>query len=76
MEPSEQNKLMSKNRIRGIETWNRLTAIRGEGQSGDWLKGGGVSQRTYIHDPWTWTTVLSLPKGWRGSVEGDKGGKV
>ena len=27
----------------------------GEGRE-EWLKeGGGISQRTYIHDSWTWT---------------------
>ena len=29
------------------------------------------SQRTYIHDPWTWRTVWGLPEGVGG---GDRGG--
>ena len=30
----------------------------------DWLKEGeGISVRTYMQDPWTWTTVWGLPKG-------------
>ena len=45
--------------------WNRLIAIR---RGGDWIKEGeGISQRTYMHDPWTWTM------GW-GSPEGHGGG--
>ena len=26
----------------------------------DCLKGEGISQRTYIKDPWSWTTVWEL----------------
>ena len=56
MESSEQIELMSKNRIRGIETW--------KGRGRDWLKEGeGTSQRTCVHGPWTWTTVWGLPVG-------------
>ena len=70
----ESNKQTNEqNRIRGIETWKSVTAVRGEGRGGYWLKEGeGISQSTYIHDPWSWTTVLGLPEGlggagWRGS---------
>ena len=37
-----------------METWKRLTAIRGEQGDGDYLKEGeGISQRTHMKDPWT-----------------------
>ena len=26
-------------------------------------EGEGISQRTYMHDPWTWTTVWRWPEG-------------
>ena len=45
---------------------------------GDRLKEGeGISQRTYMHDPWTWTTVggLAVRVG-VGLSEGDRGGKI
>ena len=33
-------------------------SVTGKGRGGDWLKEGeGTSQRTYMKDPWTWTTV-------------------
>ena len=35
-------------------------------QSGgrDWMKDGeGSSQRTFMHDPWTWTKVWGLTEG-------------
>ena len=58
------------------ETWNRLTAVRGDGQSRDWMKEGEVfSQRTYMHDPWTWTMVWGLMVGMWG-CEGSKGEKL
>ena len=40
-------------------------------------EGEGISQRTYMRDPWTQTVVWGLPEGvWWGWVEGDEGGKV
>ena len=37
---------------RGMNTWNRPTAVRGEGGGGDWMKEGEEnSQRTYMHSP-------------------------
>ena len=40
---------------------NRLAAIIGDGGGGDWLREGkGITQRTYILDPWTWTMVWGL----------------
>ena len=41
-----------------------------------WMKGEGISQRTYMYDPLTRTTVWGLPEG-RGSWrEVGKGGKI
>ena len=35
-------------------------SLRGEWRGGDWLKEGErISQRTKMHDLWTWTTVGS-----------------
>ena len=44
---------------------------------GDRLKDGeGFSQRTCMHDPWTWTTVWGLTVGMgAGWLEGEKGRK-
>lgn len=40
------NRLMNRNK--GMDIWNRLTVVRGEGGGWDWLKEGeGISQRTY-----------------------------
>ena len=37
----------------------------------DWMKEGeGISQRTYMHDPWTWTTVWGLTVGLGGGLGG------
>ena len=39
----------------------RLTTITGEMGGGEWLKKDeGISQRTYMNDPWTKTTVWEL----------------
>ena len=44
-----------------VESWNTLTAVRGEEGGGDYLKEGeGISQRTYMKGPWTWTMVWGL----------------
>ena len=45
MEPDEQNKLMGKNRNRGVGTWNRLTAVR---RQGAWGKEGEGSPKAHI----------------------------
>ena len=46
------------NRTKVMDTWNRLTATRWEGRGEYWWKEEeGISQRTYITDPWTWTLV-------------------
>ena len=57
------------------EAWNRLTAVRGEERSGDRLKeGDGISQRTSMQDPWTWTMMWGLTVGVGGGLdEGAKG---
>ena len=40
-------------------------------------KGEGTSIRTYMNDPWTWTTVWKLTVGVGfGWVEEGKGGKI
>ena len=63
MESSEQNKLT--NEIEpSTESWNRLTAIREEWGGGDWLReGAGISHRTHMYDPRTWTMVWGLTVG-------------
>ena len=49
----------------------RLTALRGEQCRGEWWKEGeGISQRTYMNDPWTWTTEWGLTEGVRGGLSG------
>ena len=60
MESNEQNKLTNKisNRTRGMDTWKRLTDLRGEEGGEDWIKQSeGISQRTYMHDPWAQTIM-------------------
>ena len=48
------------------------------GEGGVWLKEGeGISQGTYMHYPWTWTTVWGLPEGERrGLGEGGQKEKI
>ena len=63
VESNEQDK------NRSIDTWNRLTAVRGEDEGVDWMKEGErISQRTYMH-PWKLTTggdcLRELCTGWR-----------
>ena len=54
-----------------MESWNRLMAIRGEAGGGDCLnKGEGISQGTYMKDPWTWTMVWRLTMEVRGVMGG------
>ena len=39
------------NRNRGVDTWNRLTALTVGGGGGNWMKEGeGISQRTYMYE--------------------------
>ena len=52
-----------------MDTYNRLHIVRGEGKRRDWMKEGeGISQRTYMHGPWTWTTVWGSPEGTGGGA--------
>ena len=54
-----------------METRNRLTAARGKGGRGEWWKEGeGISQRTCMNDPWTWTTVWGWMVGALGGWDG------
>ena len=71
------NKINKQNRTRGTESWNRLTAVRGE-VGGDCLKEGEeIRQRTYVKGPWTWTTVWGMTmKGGEGGGEGGKLGQL
>ena len=48
-----------------MNTWNRLTAVRGKGGgTGELDKGGGgISQRADMHDPQAQTTVWPRPEG-------------
>ena len=60
-----------------IETWNRLTATREQGVEGKWWKEGeGISQRTCMNDPQTWTKLWGLTVGagvgWAEEVKGEK----
>ena len=58
---------MRQNRTRSMESWNRLTAVRGE------VERRGRDQRTRTKDSQTWTTVWGLsmevggPDSWRGA---------
>ena len=59
------------NRNRDMETGNRLTAARRKGGWGKWQKEGeGISQRTCMNDPWTWTRDRGLTVGERGGLGG------
>ena len=54
---------------RGLDTRNRLAAVGGEEGGGDWMEDGeGISQKTYMNNPQTQTTVWRWPKGrgWAG----------
>ena len=67
------------NRNRDMETGNRLTAARRKGGWGKWQKEGeGISQRTCMNDPWTWTRVwgwtMGVGVGWTGESQGGKTG--
>ena len=58
---------------------NQTDSYKRAGGCGDWLKASeGTSDRTFMHDPWTWTTVWgtdcrSQRVGW---VEGGKGENI
>ena len=44
-----------------MEPWNRLTIVRRDGEGGDLLKEGeGISQRTFMKDPWTQAVLWGL----------------
>ena len=45
------------NRNRGVDTWNRLTAVRGEGVWGWDQKGDGINEKICIYDTYTWTAI-------------------
>ena len=62
----------------GMDTWNRPTAVREEQGGGDCLKEGeGISQRTYMKGPWTWTMVWGLTMEVGGGLGGGgTGGKM
>ena len=60
-----------------MDSSRRFAAVRGEVGMVHWMKKGeGISQRTYMHDPWTQTTVWGWPEGSRGRgwVEVGRGG--
>ena len=47
-----------------MDSSRRFAAVRGEVGMVHWMKKGeGISQRTYMHDPWTQTTVWGWPEG-------------
>ena len=44
-----------------MEPWNRLTIVRRDGEGGDLVKEGeGISQRTFMKDPWTQAVLWGL----------------
>ena len=60
VESNEQDK------NRSIDTWNRLTAVRGEDEGVDWMKEGErISQRTYMHNPTDQCGDSQSEGGWR-----------
>ena len=67
-----------------MDTWNRLTAVRGKEGGGDQMREGeGISQRSYMCDPWTQMTVcgdgLREQRGNNGGIckrLNNKGNKV
>ena len=56
-----------------MDTWNRLTAVRGKGAWGDWLKEGeGISQKnmcmTHGHGQWCGDCLREYGgAGWTGA---------
>ena len=54
------NKINEQNINRGIDTWNRLIAVKGKEGKVYWMKEGErISQRIYRHDPWTQTKGMA-----------------
>ena len=54
-----------------METWIRLTVVRGEEKEGQWWKDGeGTRQRTCMNDPQAWTTGWELTMGVGGRCGG------
>ena len=60
-----------------MDTWNRLTAIRGEGVEEDWIKEGeGINEKTYMyvfHTDTDNSVVMARGRGGGGWVEMGKG---
>ena len=55
--------------MRGVESRNRLTAVRGKEGGGKCLKEGeNTSQRTYMKGPWTWTMGVGIDYGSGGRL--------
>ena len=53
-----------------METGNRLTAARGKEGKEKWRKEEeGISPRTCMKDPWTWTMMWGLSLGVGGGLE-------
>ena len=46
-----------------MDTEQTVICQRGEGRGKLMKEGEGIGQRTYPHDPWTWTTVRCWPEG-------------
>ena len=53
-----------------METWNRLTVTRGEGQGGKWWKKGEGTRKRTSMNPWTGTTVWGLTVEVGGGLHG------
>ena len=55
-----------------------MTTVRREdgGEEKEMKEGEGISQRTYMHDPWTRTTVWGLSEGAEAGWRGAKGEKL
>ena len=69
MESNEQNKLVNK-----IETETQVHQTDRqllERKCRNWMKEGErISQRTYMHDPWTGATIWGLPDREEGVLSG------
>ena len=51
-----------------------LFAISKNGGGAEWMKDGEeVNQRTFMHNPWTWTTIQGL--AWRAGGGACEGGQ-
>ena len=56
----------------------QTSSYKREGADGDWLnKSEGISQRTYMSDPWPWSIVRRIDCGnWEVAWVGGKVGKL